>query len=86
MNEVITVYVPREAAAVSLGADEVAGRIAAAADKHESEVQIVRNGSWGITWLEPMVEVSVNGQRIAYGPVEPDDVDEQCREVLRLLG
>ncbi len=76
MNEVITVYVPREAAAVSLGADEVAGRIAAAADKHESEVQIVRNGSWGITWLEPMVEVSVNGQRIAYGPVEPDAVDD----------
>jgi formate dehydrogenase iron-sulfur subunit len=33
------------------------------------------HGSWGITWLEPMVEVAVDGQRIAYGPVTPDDVD-----------
>jgi formate dehydrogenase iron-sulfur subunit len=69
------VYVPREAAAVSLGADQVADRIAAAAAKSKSEVQVVRNGSWGITWLEPMVEVAVDGQRIAYGPVTPDDVD-----------
>ena len=75
MSEVITVYVPREAAAVSLGADEVAERIAAAAEKHTSDLQLVRNGSWGVTWLEPMVEVSVNGRRFAYGPVEPDDVD-----------
>lgn len=74
MSGTITVYVPREAAAVSLGADEVAHRIAAAAEKNKTEVQIVRNGSWGITWLEPMVEVSLGGQRIAYGPVEPDDV------------
>ncbi len=69
------IYVPREAAAVSLGADEVAERIAAAADKSKTDVQIVRNGSWGITWLEPMIEVSINGQRIAYGSVAPDDVD-----------
>jgi len=75
VSDAITVYVPRETAAVSLGADEVAERIAAAAAATGHAVNIVRNGSWGVTWLEPMIEVSVDGQRIAYGPVEPDDVD-----------
>jgi formate dehydrogenase iron-sulfur subunit len=75
MSDAIKIYVPREAAAVSLGADEVAERIAAAASKSKSDVQVVRNGSWGVTWLETMVEVSVDGQRTAYGPVEPGDVD-----------
>ncbi len=75
MNDAIKVYVPREAAAVSLGADEVAERIASAAKKSKADVAIIRNGSWGITWLEPMVEVSIDGQRIAYGPVAPEDVD-----------
>ena len=75
MSGVGRIYVPREAAAVSLGADEIAERIAAAAKKSKSDVQVVRNGSWGITWLEPMVEVEVDGQRIAYGPVAPEDVD-----------
>ena len=69
------VYVPREAAAVSLGADEVAERLAAAAAQNGADVQVVRNGSRGMTWLEPMVEVAVNGERIAYGPVDPEAVD-----------
>ena len=75
MSDAIKVYVPREAAAVSMGADEVAERIASAAKKSKADVAIIRNGSWGITWLEPMVEVSIDGQRIAYGPVAPEDVD-----------
>ncbi len=64
-----TVYVPLETAAVSLGADEVAAALADSAT-------VVRNGSWGMSWLEPLVEVDVGGERIAYGPVTPDDVDE----------
>jgi formate dehydrogenase iron-sulfur subunit len=75
VSEKITVYVPRETAAVSLGANDVAARIADAAEASGLNVQIVRNGSWGITWLEPMVEVAAGGERIAYGPVEPDAVD-----------
>lgn len=75
MSDAIKVYVPQETAAVSLGADEVAARIGAAAKKDKADVEIIRNGSWGITWLEPMVEVSIDGQRIAYGPVDPDSVD-----------
>ena len=66
----VTVYVPRETAAVSLGAHEVAAKLAGT-----DKVEVIRNGSWGASWLEPMVEVVVGDQRIAYGPVGVDDVD-----------
>jgi formate dehydrogenase iron-sulfur subunit len=65
------VYVPRDAAARSVGADEVAERIAAVG----SDVEIVRNGSRGMLWLEPLVEVETPEGRVGYGPVAPEDVD-----------
>lgn len=71
MASPVRVFVPRETSAVSLGADEVAERICSLA----SNVRLVRNGSWGMCWLEPLVEVQVNRKRIAYGPVTVDDVD-----------
>ena len=71
MSEPTVVYVPRETAAVSLGANEVAERLGAVAG-----VDVRRNGSWGATWLEPLVEVVVAGERIAYGPVAPDSLAE----------
>ncbi len=63
------VYVPRDSAACSVGADEVAARIAELAD-----VEIVRNGSRGMLWLEPFIEVETPAGRVGYGPVSPDDV------------
>ncbi|TCC50551.1 formate dehydrogenase beta subunit [Kribbella pittospori] len=71
----IRVYVPRDAAARSVGADEVAERIAAAAAAHGQDVQVVRNGSRGMLWLEPLVEVETAEGRVGYGPVAPEDVD-----------
>ena len=68
------IYVPRETAAVSIGADEVALAIARVAKKTGVDVELIRNGSWGATWLEPLVEVEVDGVRIAYGNVTSDDV------------
>jgi formate dehydrogenase iron-sulfur subunit len=70
MANPVTVFVPRETAAVSLGAHEVAEKISLLND-----VNVVRNGSWGASWLEPMIEVVVGEQRIAYGPVTVNDVD-----------
>ena len=64
----ITVYVPCDASAVSLGADEVASAIQAEADKAQTAIKIIRNGSRGLFWLEPMVEVATPQGRIAYGP------------------
>ncbi|MEQ8204972.1 MAG: formate dehydrogenase, partial [Woeseia sp.] len=75
MNDAIRIYVPRETSAVSLGADEVADAIVAAARAHKQNVQIIRNGSHGACWLEPLIEVECDGERIAYGPVSPADVD-----------
>lgn len=76
MTDIVTVYVPRETAAVSLGADEIAGAIAAHAQKLETRINLVRNGSWGMSWLEPLVEVECDEGRIAYGPVTLDDIDD----------
>jgi formate dehydrogenase iron-sulfur subunit len=70
----VTVYVPRDAAAVALGADEVAAAIAAEARAQGKSIRIVRNGTRGLIWLEPMVEVETAGGRVAYGPVAVEDV------------
>lgn len=69
-----TVFVPRDAAARSVGADGVATAIAREAAARGVQVEIVRNGSWGLFWLEPMVEVVHDGVRIAYGPIATDEV------------
>jgi formate dehydrogenase iron-sulfur subunit len=68
------IWVPRDAAARALGADEVAGALAAEAQRRGIDLTVVRNGSRGMVWLEPLVEVETDGVRIAYGPVAPGDV------------
>ncbi|MDZ7642950.1 MAG: hypothetical protein U5K76_01185 [Woeseiaceae bacterium] len=70
----LRVFVPRETAALSLGGDEVAAGITAAAKAAGRPIELVRNGSWGMSWLEPLVEVEIDGTRRAFGPVSPDDV------------
>ncbi|MCC0020120.1 MAG: NADH-quinone oxidoreductase subunit NuoF [Nitratireductor sp.] len=70
----VTVYVPRDAAAIALGADEVAAAIERVAGENGQDVHIVRNGTRGMVWLEPMVEVATETGRIAYGPVSASDV------------
>ncbi len=70
------VLVPRDAAARSVGADEVAERLVVAAAAAGVSLSLVRNGSRGALWLEPLVEVAAaDGTRYAFGPVGPDDVD-----------
>ena len=64
------VYVPQDSTALSVGADEVAERLA-----HE-DVELIRNGTRGLFWLETMVEVETSEGRVAYGPVSIDDVDD----------
>jgi formate dehydrogenase iron-sulfur subunit len=68
------VFVPRDASALSVGAEDVARAVAREAAARNAGVTIVRNGSRGMLWLEPLVEVDVDGRRIAYGPVSAEDV------------
>jgi formate dehydrogenase iron-sulfur subunit len=70
----VTVYVPRDSAALAAGANRVARRIAEEAAARGLDIQLVRNGSRGMLWLEPMVEVATPAGRIAFGPVDADDV------------
>src|ERR1700682_6385567 len=70
----ITVYVPRDAAALSVGAESVACAIGAEAAIRHLDVRIVRTGARGMCWLEPLVEVQTAAGRTAYGPVTVRDV------------
>ncbi len=70
----VTVFVPGDAAARALGADAVAAAIATEAARRRAEISLVRNGSRGLFWLEPLVEVVAGQGRIAYGPVTAGDV------------
>ncbi|MBV8135524.1 MAG: SLBB domain-containing protein [Deltaproteobacteria bacterium] len=69
-----TVFVPRDSAALSLGAEGVARTIASEGARRKVELNLVRNGSRGMFWLEPLVEVATARGRFAYGPVSPSDV------------
>jgi formate dehydrogenase iron-sulfur subunit len=73
-NNATRVFVPVDTTARSLGADAVADAIAAEAARRGTKVEIVRNGSRGLYWLEPLVEVDVDGTRMAYGPIAAADV------------
>ncbi|CAO3308186.1 NADH-quinone oxidoreductase subunit NuoF [Pseudomonas asiatica] len=68
------IFVPCDTTALAMGADEVAARISAEACARGVEVELVRNGSRGLFWLEPMVEVETPIGRVAYGSVEERDV------------
>ena len=70
----ITIYVPCDSSAVSLGANRVANAITNEAQKRGIEINLVRNGSRGMYWLEPMVEVATEKGRIAFGAVKTGDV------------
>ena len=70
----VRVYVPCDAAALSVGADAVARAILAEAAARGVAITLVRNGSRGALWLEPLVEVEHAGRREAYGPVSVPDV------------
>jgi formate dehydrogenase iron-sulfur subunit len=70
----VRIFVPRDAAALALGAEKVASVIAGEISARGLDAKIVRNGSRGMVWLEPFVEVEIDGKRIGYGPVKAKDV------------
>ncbi|MER9307511.1 NADH-quinone oxidoreductase subunit NuoF [Mesorhizobium sp. M0293] len=68
------IYIPGDSGALALGAEKVAKAIASELAARGIEAKIVRNGSRGAYFLEPMVEVATANGRVAYGPVKPSDV------------
>ncbi|MEB8387416.1 NADH-quinone oxidoreductase subunit NuoF [Rhodobacteraceae bacterium KMM 6894] len=68
------IYIPMDSAAKALGADEVADRIRAEASARGIDVTLVRTGTRGMIWLEPLVEIDRGAGREAFGPLTADDV------------
>ena len=68
------IWIPRDASAVACGADQIAFALRDGAARLGRPAEIVRNGSRGMAWLEPLVEIETAAGRIGYGPVTPEDV------------
>lgn len=70
----VKIYIPRDTTALAMGADTVVSAIKAEADIRGEKLEIIRNGSRGLFWLEPFIEVETDAGRVGYGPVEAQDV------------
>lgn len=68
------IYIPRDSSALSMGAEKVALAITQEAKQRGLDVEIIRNGSRGLYWLETMVEIETAAGRVAYGPVKVKDI------------
>jgi formate dehydrogenase iron-sulfur subunit len=71
----LRLFIPVDAGALAVGAEQVAAALRAAAARQNVAVDIVRTGSRGLYWLEPMVEAQTPAGRVAYGPVAPSDAE-----------
>jgi formate dehydrogenase iron-sulfur subunit len=70
----IKLYLPRDAAALALGATHVAAALAEGIAASGRTAHLVRNGSRGMLWLEPMLEIATPAGRVAFGPLAAGDV------------
>jgi len=70
----IRIFVPSDAAALSMGADDVAHAVTSEIAAHKIEATLIRNGSRGMMWLEPLLEIETPAGRVGYGPVQASDV------------
>ena len=69
----VRVFIPNDSSAVSVGADIVASGIANEAPRQGFDIELVRTGSRGLFWLEPLVEVETAVGRVGYGPIAPGE-------------
>lgn len=67
-------YIPGDSGALALGAGRVVRAFETELARRDLDATIVRNGSRGLYWLEPMVEVETSSGRFAYGPVRSIDI------------
>jgi len=70
----IRVFISRDSTALSLGANLVADNLQKVVADKGLDIELVRNGSRGLFWLEPLIEVETASGRVAYGPVQTSDI------------
>ncbi len=80
------IYVPLDSAAVSLGADAVADAIVAEAAARKIDVHVIRNGSRGMVWLEPLVEIETDQGRVGFSNVDASQAGALLDGKLSSLG
>lgn len=73
------IYVPQDSTAKSVGAEQIVHQLQT---KLDDQVEIIRNGSRGLYWLEPLIEVQTDAGRVGYGPVNANDVDDLIEQGL----
>ncbi len=69
------IYVPGDTGARSLGADDVAAALVNVTAVADNGYEIERNGTRGLYWLDPLLEVETASDRVAFGPITPADLD-----------
>src|SRR5205814_9361656 len=79
----LRIFIARDSGALAVGADQVAVAFADAAVRRGLALEIVRTGSRGLYWLEPLVEVATSKGRVAYGPVTTADVPSVLDAVMQ---
>ena len=79
----VTVYIPSDTTAAALGANAVVRAVMTAAQRRGVEVRLVRNGSRGLVWLEPLLEIEHDGKRVAFGPVRAREVEALFDSAMR---
>lgn len=82
------IYVPLDSFAAALGADEIIKALQETAKSQGKDIEIIRNGSRGMVWLEPLVEVDhEDGQgRVGYGNFTPENAENLLNGKLESLG
>lgn len=69
------IHVPSDTTAKARGADRIARLIEIVAEEHKVDVDVRRNGTRGLYWIEPLVEVETSTGRYGFGPVKEGDIE-----------
>ena len=70
----INIFVPQDTTALALGSDEIASLLTESISSRGLDVKLIRNGSRGMFWLEPLLEIEFEGDRFGFGPITMSDV------------
>jgi formate dehydrogenase iron-sulfur subunit len=71
----VCIHVPSDTTARALGADRLVKSIGVLAAQAGIDVDIRRNGTRALYWLEPLIEVDTPDGRYGFGPVTDADLD-----------
>ncbi len=78
----LRLYLPADAAAIAVGAERVAAALRAAAAARGVTLDLVRTGTRGMVWLEPLLEAPSAAGRIGFGPISPEDAEGVLAAIL----